>query len=310
MFLFMTLVLITTACSQVDQESASNVNIVAFNQGNISKEALEEKLIATAGLQHMLDMADKVILDTVEPVTSTMQTSVEGNVNNFKNIYKENFEQTIFLGGFESESAFIDSLLLEHQRKAYTMDYIQNNLITAEAIQTAYDDYVDSIAARHILIKPKDKSAKKSEEARLKALEIIERVKSGEDFAELAKALSDDPGSGPQGGNLGTFGRGKMVKDFETAAFALEVGTFTKNPIKTKFGYHIILRTDDGTKKSLEDMAQSIKEDLAKDQYQADKTLTRKAMIHLRADNGFSIKDDGLSKQYELYKTQILSEQK
>ena len=89
----------------------------------------------------------------------------------------------------------------------------------------------DKIKCSHILVK------KQSE-----ALAIIERLKKGESFANLARELSIDKGSGKRGGDLGVFGRGMMVKPFEEAAFKLEKGEMTQEPVKTEFGYHIIER--------------------------------------------------------------------
>jgi foldase protein PrsA len=72
---------------------------------------------------------------------------------------------------------------------------------------------------------------------------VLERLKNGESFANLAKELSIDKGSGKRGGDLGSFGRGMMVKPFEEAAFKLERGQLSE-PVKTEFGYHIIKRLD------------------------------------------------------------------
>ena len=73
------------------------------------------------------------------------------------------------------------------------------------------------------------------------AVTIVERLKNGDDFATLAKELSEDTGSAVNGGDLGWFGSGAMVAEFETAAFALEKsGDFTTEPVKSQFGYHII----------------------------------------------------------------------
>jgi parvulin-like peptidyl-prolyl isomerase len=84
--------------------------------------------------------------------------------------------------------------------------------------------------ARHILV---------TEE--VVALNIIERLKNGEDFAALAAEFSKDTGSAANGGDLGWFGKGKMVPEFEAAAFALEkTGDYTETPVKSQFGYHII----------------------------------------------------------------------
>jgi peptidyl-prolyl cis-trans isomerase C len=89
----------------------------------------------------------------------------------------------------------------------------------------------EQIAASHILLKT---------EAEAQA--ALKEIKQGKDFAEVAKAKSTGP-SAPQGGALGTFGRGRMVPAFEEAAFALKVGDVSA-PVKTQFGYHIITVTD------------------------------------------------------------------
>lgn len=87
------------------------------------------------------------------------------------------------------------------------------------------------IRASHVLV---DKHSK--------ALEIISRIREGEDFGAIAKQYSDCS-SRKKSGDLGWFGRGKMVKEFERAAFALSVGAMTTDPVKTEYGYHIIKRT-------------------------------------------------------------------
>ncbi len=88
----------------------------------------------------------------------------------------------------------------------------------------------NKVSARHILVK------KQSE-----ALMVKELLNEGKDFASLAKQYSTCP-SAKKGGNLGEFGRGQMVKEFEKVAFALNKNEIS-DPVKTKFGYHIIKRT-------------------------------------------------------------------
>ena len=88
----------------------------------------------------------------------------------------------------------------------------------------------NKIKCSHILVQ------KQSE-----AITILDRISKGEKFGKLARELSTDTGSAKKDGNLGFFGRGKMVKEFETAAFNLQVGQISE-PIKTQYGYHIIKR--------------------------------------------------------------------
>ncbi len=87
------------------------------------------------------------------------------------------------------------------------------------------------IRASHILV---DKHSK--------ALEIISKIREGEDFAKMARDYSSCP-SKKKGGDLGFFTKGNMVPEFEQAAFSLNPGQMTNEPVKTKFGYHIIKRT-------------------------------------------------------------------
>jgi parvulin-like peptidyl-prolyl isomerase len=86
------------------------------------------------------------------------------------------------------------------------------------------------VRASHILV-----------EKQSQALKVLEELKAGTDFRELAKKYSTCPSS-KKGGDLGQFGRGQMVREFEQAAFALKTGQVSE-PVKTQFGYHIIKRT-------------------------------------------------------------------
>lgn len=88
----------------------------------------------------------------------------------------------------------------------------------------------ESVTARHILVKTEDE-----------AKAIITQLTAGADFAQLAKDKSIEPGAKESGGELGTITKGKMVPEFETAVFAQKAGTFSKSPVKTEFGYHVIL---------------------------------------------------------------------
>lgn len=88
----------------------------------------------------------------------------------------------------------------------------------------------ESVTARHILVKTEDE-----------AKAIITQLTGGADFAQLAKDKSIEPGAKESGGELGTITKGQMVPEFETAVFAQKAGTFSTTPVKTEFGYHVIL---------------------------------------------------------------------
>ena len=133
-----------------------------------------------------------------------------------------------------------------------------NEAITEDALTATYKLYItdngsrEEVKARHILV---------PEEATARA--IIEKLTGGADFAEIAKTDSTGP-SGPNGGDLGYFARGAMVPTFEAAAFELEPGSFTPEPVQTQFGWHIIKVEDKrvATPPSFEEMVPQLRQNL------------------------------------------------
>jgi peptidyl-prolyl cis-trans isomerase C len=104
---------------------------------------------------------------------------------------------------------------------------------------------MSKVRASHILLMyagSSQSSAKRSKQEALEGVQgFLTQIGEGSDFAELAKTHSDCP-SGAKGGDLGFFGRGQMVPEFETAAFSMEIGQ-TSDVIETSFGYHLVQRT-------------------------------------------------------------------
>lgn len=138
---------------------------------------------------------------------------------------------------FETRRQFIE---LQALRNAYVQESIVNSL-TPEELQAGYETLVvaqhkpqEQVRARHILVGSKEEAEK-----------IIADLKGGAAFEELAKQ-SKDP-SGQNGGDLGYFGRGQMVPPFEQAAFALEPGAITEEPVQSEFGWHVIKVEDKRT---------------------------------------------------------------
>jgi peptidyl-prolyl cis-trans isomerase D len=116
--------------------------------------------------------------------------------------------------------------------------------VTDDELRTYYaqhrDEYVlpERVKAQHILFRTQGKTPEETEKIREKARGVLERARKGEDFASLAKQNSEDSSAG-SGGDLGDFGRGQMVPEFENAAFSLGVGAIS-DLVQTQFGIHII----------------------------------------------------------------------
>lgn len=158
----------------------------------------------------------------------------------------------------------------------------QNAKVDDAALEAYYNGHkneYESVKAKHILIRVKGspmpggegKPELTDEQALAKAKDIRAKLVGGADFAAVAKAESDDSGSGQQGGELGEFRRGMMVPPFEQAAFAQKPGEIGE-PVKSPFGYHIILVEEHKTKSLAEvrpDIDKALRPEMAKKQIDA-----------------------------------------
>ncbi|CTQ58096.1 MAG: peptidylprolyl isomerase [Roseibium album] len=188
---------------------------------------------------------------------------------------------------FKNQLEFLE---LQALRNAYISQKI-DSLITDEALKAAYEaefkdfEGPEEVNARHILV---------SDKAEAEAL--IKELDGGADFVELAKEKSTGP-SGPNGGDLGYFGKGQMVKPFEDVVFTLEPGEYTKEPVETQFGWHVIKLENKRRqeKPAFETVAGDLRQRLIREQYEA-------KMAELKDAIAVEVLDDSLelpSKQGE-----------
>jgi peptidyl-prolyl cis-trans isomerase D len=146
-------------------------------------------------------------------------------------------------------------------------------VVPAVDVERSYNNGIEQyttpeqVRASHILLKTegKDDAAVKA-----KASDVLKQVKAGADFAELAKKYSEDEASAKNGGDLDYFGKGKMVPEFDQAAFGMQPGQIS-DLVKTQYGYHIIKLVDKktATTRSLADVRQQITDQLAYERAQA-----------------------------------------
>ena len=139
--------------------------------------------------------------------------------------------------GLDKQTEFQQRMAFLNQRALHAalIDSEVAGKITDADVRARYDKEiaarppVNEVHARHILVKTKEE-----------AEAIIKQLGGGADFQKLANEHTTDPSGKSSGGDLGYFGPGQMVPEFETAAFALENGQYTKQPVQTQFGWHII----------------------------------------------------------------------
>ncbi|SDX36005.1 peptidyl-prolyl cis-trans isomerase D [Allochromatium warmingii] len=138
------------------------------------------------------------------------------------------------------EQVKLDYLVLDSEQLAAKIEVSEDELRQLYASDQARFVQPERRAVRHLLLKVEDGADAAAAQAVLEQIQAIRaRIQAGESFEELAKTLSQDPGSAAQGGSLGIIESGIMVPAFDQAAFALAVGAVSE-PVRTNFGYHLI----------------------------------------------------------------------
>lgn len=214
---------------------SANSEVVATVDGEkISKDELYDEMLKDNGQQALQSLiAQKVFeLEAKKQNVVPSEEEIQKEMEKYYEYYggQENFTQTIAMSGFTIDDVKKDLIMnikikklleprisiTEEEKKAY---FDENKAAFAQEKQ---------VKASHILVETEEK-----------AKEIKEKLANGEDFSELAKENSTDTGSKEKGGDLGFFGTGVMAREFEEAAFTLDLGEISA-PVKTEFGYHII----------------------------------------------------------------------
>lgn len=310
---------LTSGCGKVSTLPNGDDALVSFSNTNLGISAgdLYSEVKGTA-LSKLIDMIDtKILLDKYPDKSSDADKYVNEQYDLIKTNFKDDKgkfdeeslkEQIYAYYGITDIDKFKDIIRLNYYRTEAINDYAKKS-VTDKQIQKYYDENVyGDISCKHILITPavtddmsdEDKT-KADKEALQKAKDIIKKLKNGESFDDLAKEYSDDTSNKDKGGDLGYFNTGDMLEEFEKAAFALKKGKYTTTPVKTKYGYHIILKTDEKEKPSLEDKKEEIIKTLADDAKSKDTALSINALVELRKEYGMNIEDDEMSKLYSTY---------
>lgn len=168
--------------------------------------------------------------DPTAAVTDTVTTETPLTAETFQQRYQETVEALKDRNSL-SETEFRDLARL---------NLLRERLQTVVPLE--FNATEPQIKARHLLVSitPEQPTTEQAEADALARIQGVQaRLAAGEDFAALAEELSEDPGSAAQGGDLGFFGEGMMVPEFEEAAFALEIGQVSE-PVRTQFGYHLL----------------------------------------------------------------------
>ncbi|MFD1739111.1 peptidylprolyl isomerase [Bacillus salitolerans] len=235
-------VIALAACNNNDDGSSAEV-IVETDAGNITKDELYEAMKERYGDQILRELVySKVLSENYEVKDEEVQVEID----KLKEQYGPQFDMVIQQSGFKSEEQLLKTMKVGLLQEKVAMKDIE---VTEAEVEEHYKSLKPEIRASHILV-----------EDEATANELKQKLTEGASFEDLAKEYSTD-GSAASGGDLGFFGPGKMVPEFEQAAYALEINEISE-PVQSQFGYHIIKLTEKKELAPLEEMREDIETEL------------------------------------------------
>ena len=222
--------------------AAASLAVLSLNTVAVAEDK-PDPVVATVGGVEIRESELKIAISNLDPQlaklpddqkkVAALSATIDVNVLS-KVAADENLRDT---QEYKQRMHFLD---IRELHNAYFRKHVLE-AVTDDEVKARYEKEIaalppqEEVHARHILVKTEDE-----------AKAVIAALDGGKDFAELAKEKSSDP-SKSEGGDLGYFKKGQMVPEFEAAAFALEKGQYTKTPVKSQFGFHVIKVEDKRT---------------------------------------------------------------
>ncbi len=311
---------LTTGCGQKAELKDGSQVAVKLDGIKITADEYYNE-IKGINIATLVDMIDHQLFDKKYGKTDEENDQVEEQIKSLKDQYGSNEDtynsvlRQYF--GVQSEDELEDMLRLEFRRNAAINDFIEKNIKDKEIEKYYEKDIYGEVKASHILITPSvsedattDEKKKAEDEALKEAKKIIKELKNGKKFADLAKKYSKDEASASNGGDLGYFDLNEMVDEFSDAVKELKVDEYTKEPVKSSFGYHIILKTGEKEKPKLKDVKDKILETLREEKLNEDPGLYYKTLVDIREEKNIKWKDDEIKKQYNKLMDQLIESAK
>ena len=306
--LVLVLTLMLTGCGKIATLENGEEVVAEMDGKKITANDLYDELKKQGGAVTLTNMIDTFVVNKEIKTDDDAKSYADSQLSSYKQSYEsygQDFKAALKSAGYSGEDEFKEELILEYKKNIVTENYVKEKL-TDDEIQKYYDENIfGDIEARHILISPNtdddmsdDEKEKAEEKAKKEAEDIIKKLDDGEDFAKLAKEYSDDEGTASDGGKL-TVTYGSVVDEFWNGVTDLKDGKYSKEPVKSEYGYHIIYRIKQKEKPKLKDVKDDVVDKLVQEKMNEDTTLQTKALVALRKKYNLEITDDGLKSSYD-----------
>lgn len=282
--------------------------VASIDGKEITVEELYESVKETYATNSLINIIDEFIVGKEIKDTKDAEEKAKEQVAGIKKQYESmnyKWEDVLTNYGYKNEQALIDEIKASVMKEEIAVNYLTQNLTDAE-IEKYYNENVDdSYTAKHILITPdittdmNDEQKQAAENAaKATAEEVITKLNNGEKWADLVNTYSEDTGSKSNEGLIENFTKGDVVDEFFTATKNLADGAYSTTPVKSQFGYHIILRVSKTNKEALEDMKEDLVTEIIESKLSNDQTAYTTAWAEVRKKYNFVINDTVIAKSY------------
>ena len=301
--------LLTTGCGEVAKLKDGKEVVGKIKGYTVTAEDLYAELKEQGGSRVFVNMIDDYIANKEIKSNEDAEDYANSQIEAYKSQYEQqgqDFNEVLVSSGYKNEQQFRDELILSYKKDKVVENYLKDEL-TDDEIQNYYDENIfGDMTVRHILIKPdtetdaSDEDQEKAEEkAKKEAENIIKKLDKGEKFEDLAKEYSDDEGTKEDGGLLENFSKDSVVTEFWDASVKLKDGEYTKEPVKSEYGYHVILRVSQKAKPKLKEVKDTIEETLVANKLSADTTLKTTTWVNIRKKYNLNIEDSEIKDGYD-----------
>ncbi len=305
------ILLMTTACGSAKLKNGEEV-VASVKGYEVSADELYKELKGSYGYEALMNKINAYIANKEVKTTKEIEDYANQIVEYYKQYatqYGVDFEQ------FMTNYVGLNGVTTEDQLFDYAVNDRKIAIAAAKQIGTKYtdkeiedyynDNYSEKLTVKHILIEFDEDQEDDTDEAYDTATDLIDQLKDikdndklNEKFDELALNYSADS-SYENGGLIENFMKGDVVEEFWDASAKLKNGQVVSEPVKTEYGYHVILKVSSADKDSLKDATDDIRIKMAEQEMSSDTLLQSTALHELREKYKFTINDSNLKQKYK-----------
>jgi len=271
----------------------------------ITANDLYEDMKEVYSVDYLINRVDTIVLDKIYPNTEELKDEIAQSAENYYSMYESYYgytkEQFLSYNGFANENAFIEYLTLDRKRTDYYNDYVEK-MIKEKEIEDYYKDKVyGDVDTKHILVTVDSNSEDglTDEEAEKMAKEIIKKLDNGTTWEDIIKEYKDniiDEELGYQAFNA------SLESNYLDEMKSLKVGTYSKTPVKTSYGYHVVYKIDQKEKPELDEVKDDVIDILAaeiKNEDSKDRKIYIEALAGMREEYKLEFSDTKFAEEYQ-----------